>query len=325
MMCERCTKLPIEALGDSRLTLRDLKVLGALYAHKNPKSDAIWPRRETISHLTGLRMDKVSTATTRLEKLGWLFKTGDGGRSKACRYRLKIPDNLSQNYNLSTGYPQTYPQADPKLSENYKNYNNLSSTKTLPDLGQNPTRSGEGFQAKTLPDLGRGKEVYLKDQPPYRFPLSRLVTTNICEDSVKIETINESAFDEFINYRQEMKFKKLQPRSQEKLRAWLAAQGDLETQQWIVDEAIRRGWRGLHWVTNGAKVQNNHSKNHHSSSPELDRIKANARTAKLELAEERRQQQAARAQPQGTAHSDDSAMAENVIDIWGDRVGTTVR
>ena len=38
----------------------------------------------------------ISTATTALERLGWVTKAGRGGKSKATRYLLHVPDTLAE-------------------------------------------------------------------------------------------------------------------------------------------------------------------------------------------------------------------------------------
>ena len=86
----RFSILPIEVLKDRRLNARDLRVLVALHAFKN-RDGRCWPSRDLLAALTGLPASRISTVTTRLAALGWLSKEGNGGRSRACRYRMRIP------------------------------------------------------------------------------------------------------------------------------------------------------------------------------------------------------------------------------------------
>ena len=89
-------RLPVEALRDRRLTLEQLRVLAALYAFKPNDSDTAHPGRQKISELIGMHMANISTATTALERLGWVTKDGKGGHSKATRYTLTIPNTVAE-------------------------------------------------------------------------------------------------------------------------------------------------------------------------------------------------------------------------------------
>ena len=87
-------KLPVEVFRDARLSARDLRILGLLYAFAN-REGRCWPSRRQLAALSGLPLGRVSTTTTRLARFGWLTKTGNGGRSRACRYRLHQPETLT--------------------------------------------------------------------------------------------------------------------------------------------------------------------------------------------------------------------------------------
>lgn len=43
--------MPVEAFGDTRLGVRDLRVLGVLYAHANTNG-ICWPSRSSLAELT---------------------------------------------------------------------------------------------------------------------------------------------------------------------------------------------------------------------------------------------------------------------------------
>jgi len=83
--------IPVEVFRDARLSSRDMRVLGLLYAFSNTEGRC-WPSRRLLSRLSGLPVGRVSTATSRLVRFGWLTKTGKGGRSRACRYQLHKPE-----------------------------------------------------------------------------------------------------------------------------------------------------------------------------------------------------------------------------------------
>lgn len=69
--------VPLAALGDRRLGLRDLRVLGVLYGYAN--TDGVcWPSRAAIAEATGLPVTRVSEVTARLVRLGWLRKSHEG-------------------------------------------------------------------------------------------------------------------------------------------------------------------------------------------------------------------------------------------------------
>jgi hypothetical protein len=96
----RFSILPIEALKDTRLTPRDLRVLIALHAFKD-QAGRCWPSRGLLAALTGLPEARISVATTRLVALGWVAKEGRGGRSQACRYRLGVPETVIESVTVT--------------------------------------------------------------------------------------------------------------------------------------------------------------------------------------------------------------------------------
>ena len=77
---------------DRRLTLEQTRVLIALFSFRAKNTDTVWPSRAAIAERTGMNVSNISTATTALMALGWLKKVGDGGRSKATRYTICVPD-----------------------------------------------------------------------------------------------------------------------------------------------------------------------------------------------------------------------------------------
>lgn len=104
----RFSILPIEALKDTRLTLRDLRVLIALHAFKD-QAGRCWPSRGLLAALTGLPEARISVATTRLAALGWVAKEGRGGRSQACRYRLGVPETVTESVTVTDPVTVTKP------------------------------------------------------------------------------------------------------------------------------------------------------------------------------------------------------------------------
>jgi len=86
--------MPVEIFADDRLTKTDLRVLGAILSFRNKTTNLCCPRREAIAERTGLPICKISTATTHLVELGWLEKSGNGGRSSPSHYDFRLPDKF---------------------------------------------------------------------------------------------------------------------------------------------------------------------------------------------------------------------------------------
>ena len=93
--------VPVEVAMDQRLTLQQMRVLLALYTFRNRNTELTHPTREAISERTGMALTKISKATTDLERLGWLTKVGNGGRSQATRYRVHVPETLTDSDTVS--------------------------------------------------------------------------------------------------------------------------------------------------------------------------------------------------------------------------------
>lgn len=84
--------VPIEVAMDRRLSMRQMRVLLALFSFRGKTTNMIWPSRKALSERTGLDASTISTATSDLVRLGWLKKEGRGGKSMATRYTLCVPD-----------------------------------------------------------------------------------------------------------------------------------------------------------------------------------------------------------------------------------------
>jgi hypothetical protein len=102
----RFSILPIEVLKDTRLTLRDLRVLIALYGFKD-RFGCCWPSRGLLAVLTGLPLPRISSVTTRLVALGWVRKEGSGGRSRSCRYWLRVPETVTELVTVTEAVTKT--------------------------------------------------------------------------------------------------------------------------------------------------------------------------------------------------------------------------
>ncbi|MFA5386775.1 MAG: helix-turn-helix domain-containing protein [Candidatus Paceibacterota bacterium] len=84
--------VPMDVVLDRRLTLRQMRVLMALFSFRSKTTNTVWPSREAIAKRTHLDIATISSATTDLVRLGWLMKAGTGGHSKATRYTLCVPE-----------------------------------------------------------------------------------------------------------------------------------------------------------------------------------------------------------------------------------------
>lgn len=92
---EKFSVIPNAVWGDRRLTFEQMRVLCGLYSFCGSERTC-WPSRQAIAERTGVHPANVSTATTALERLGWLTKSGNGGKSRATRYLLHVPDTVAE-------------------------------------------------------------------------------------------------------------------------------------------------------------------------------------------------------------------------------------
>lgn len=130
------SKMPLAVFSDPRLSIRDLRVLGLLFAHAD-KQGRCWPSRKQLADLSGLPVSKISVATSRLESFGWLTKTGNGGRSRACEYVLHMADGV--------------PEGRGKGSETVTETVTVTKPVTVTGLG---TKTVTGSGTKTVTPVG---------------------------------------------------------------------------------------------------------------------------------------------------------------------------
>ncbi len=87
--------IPLAALLDQRLTWRPFKVLGSICSFRKTSDDfCVEVSREQIASRCGFNASIVSTATTELQRLGWLIKQGVGGRGLKTTYTITIPETV---------------------------------------------------------------------------------------------------------------------------------------------------------------------------------------------------------------------------------------
>ena len=90
--------VPVAAFKDRRLTYRQLVVLGAICSFRQASSNlSVCAGRDEITERCGLHPSVISAATTDLEDLGWLQKSGRGGRSVKTTYLIAIPETVAES------------------------------------------------------------------------------------------------------------------------------------------------------------------------------------------------------------------------------------
>lgn len=92
---------PMSILLDDRLSKIQLKVLIALFSFKSGRLDGdaeVYPKRSSIVDRCGYDEKTISTATTALQKLGWITKKRNaGGCSSPAYYVLHTTNNQLKN------------------------------------------------------------------------------------------------------------------------------------------------------------------------------------------------------------------------------------
>ena len=87
----RFAMIPLAAIADNRLTLRMLKTFAAICSFRKSADDfSVQKTRGEIAERCGLHPSIISTATTELEILGWLKKTGRGGSKVKTTYLITV-------------------------------------------------------------------------------------------------------------------------------------------------------------------------------------------------------------------------------------------
>ncbi len=116
--------VPIEACADDRLSKIQMRVLIALCSFRNREHEEVWPSRATLSSRCGYSEQTISRATTDLCRLGWLQKSGRGGYSRPCAYRITPPNLSPQSTPETVSEPdtvselETVPEPDTKRCPN---------------------------------------------------------------------------------------------------------------------------------------------------------------------------------------------------------------
>jgi hypothetical protein len=125
--------VPTGILNDKRITFRAMKVYIAIKSFMNKETHECFPSRQLIAKMTDIPVARVSVETDRLEKMGWIKKTGSGGRSTPCVYTML------------TAQPE--PETVTELIT-------VTNSETVTEL----IRNGYRIDTKTVTESVRGKE-----------------------------------------------------------------------------------------------------------------------------------------------------------------------
>jgi len=107
--------VPETLLFDPSLSNTDKVIIMALALHHNYQFGTCTPSRETLSKICGLSLNKISEATGRLKKLGWLDTQRRGSTSS--QFILKDPNFTIEDIELSAkNTPKTYKAIKPTPS-----------------------------------------------------------------------------------------------------------------------------------------------------------------------------------------------------------------
>ena len=205
---------------DQRLTLQQMRVLVALYTFRNRNTEMAHPTREEIRERTGMALSKISTATSDLERLGWLTKTGNGGRSQATRYRVHVPETAPSSVTATKPVTVTERVTVPE-------------SVTVTESALNPSRIGN----ETVPESGRGKEQTIQT-------ITNKKTVRVTAPTFALpDWINKSHWDA---WHSTAKRKNASPAQKQmavdKLAAWKAEGIDHAA---ALENAALAGWQGL--------------------------------------------------------------------------------
>lgn len=116
--------VPIDVFTSRDLTLEEIRVLGALLSFRGRNTDTVWPSRAKIGERSGYTENKVSQITARLVSKGWLTKTGSGGRSAPCQYKVAIPETVPESV--------TVPESETVTESGTKRFPNRERAKNRP-------------------------------------------------------------------------------------------------------------------------------------------------------------------------------------------------
>lgn len=212
--------VPVEVASDPRLTLQQMRVLIALYTFRDKNTELARPTREEISERTGMALSKISTATTDLERLGWLTKVGNGGRSQATRYHVHVPQTITE--------PVTVTEQAP-IPEQVT----VTESETVTESARNGYRIGN----ETVPESGRGKEQTIQTRTDQKKKRASASTFELPD------WINKTHWDAWHSCAKRKKASDAQKQmAVDKLAQWRQAGIDYAA---ALENAAIAGWQGL--------------------------------------------------------------------------------
>ena len=204
---------------------------------------------------------RISEATNRLERFGWIEKIGNGGRSKACKYKLK------------------------KGTESVTVYDNEKGTKTVSDSPDKGYENCNPLSAKGYENcIQKGTKTVTRKESS-----SEVINTTPPNPPTKIpDWLDSDTWNGFISYRKEIKkpmTEKAQSLAIGKLEKWRLTGSDPTE---IINQSIMNGWTGLFEL----KVNGNatHQQTHKPRTV-TEHAHAIAEASKRDLAESLAQEQ----------------------------------
>lgn len=145
---------PFELLSDERLTLRHIRTLLAIFSWRKKNTSVARVSREMLSERTGYPLSRISTLTTELEQMGWLKKTGNGGKSQWSEYQICDIENTVnsyQNSNRSIKLNNNQNGNGYQFSNGYQNGN-----QTVTDLDSNGYQFGNDTVTNSVRGIDTG-------------------------------------------------------------------------------------------------------------------------------------------------------------------------
>lgn len=212
---------PYELLSDDRLTLRHIRVLLAIFSWRKKNTSIARVSREMLSERTGYPLSRVSTLTTELEQLGWLKKTGNGGKSQWSEYQICDIENTVNGNQNGNG--------------NQNSNGNQNGNQTVTDLDSN----GYQFGNDTVTDSVRGIDTGIVQE--------ELKTGIVQEEYTRVNAlpnwIDVGLWNEWLDSRKKLKAQN-SPRALsiilKKLSEWKAQGFNPNT---LIEKALVNGWK----------------------------------------------------------------------------------
>lgn len=214
---------PNAVLRDERLSKIQLKVLLTLFSFRDNKTTKpIYAKRETIAARCGYSTRIITRTTSELEALGWITKTGNGGRSSPCLYELHAPETVPDSDEVYT--VETVAESDRVLPpETVAESGTVPESETVSESGQNGIRIG----SETVAESDRGNKQTITNHK--NKPIG--------------DWVNPDAWAEFEEHRRQIE-KPLTDLSRQKAMNTLQGYTFAE-QQHAIDKTIQNRWTGL--------------------------------------------------------------------------------